>query len=255
MKTAYKTIRTELAAYDEALAEKPEIVVLNKIDALTDDEIKDKVKVLKRASKAEVLTARASPARACEQVLYRVISMLDAAKAEASRRPRRARPSPIGRRDGRRARPLSAADHQDRLGHHRRQRRPARCAQRLARRRLRRGSGRAQGARRRRWSSSPRAPSRSGAACSGSSAVEPVARTAAGRRQRRPDRPEPGLGRKPRAPRHRHRPDPHHAQYHRGAPLLPQRPHHHHDAARARRHPDHQRERFRRDRRDPLWRQ
>ena len=55
VKSAYTIIRGELAAYDEALAEKPEIVVLNKIDALTDDEIKDKVKVLKRASKAEVM--------------------------------------------------------------------------------------------------------------------------------------------------------------------------------------------------------
>src|SRR5664279_774675 len=57
VKTAYKTIRGELAAYDEQLAEKPEIVVLNKIDALTEDDIKDKVKVLKGASKAEVFTA------------------------------------------------------------------------------------------------------------------------------------------------------------------------------------------------------
>ncbi len=37
---AYKTIRGELSAYDEALGEKPEIVVLNKIDALTPGDIK-----------------------------------------------------------------------------------------------------------------------------------------------------------------------------------------------------------------------
>jgi GTP-binding protein len=37
VKSAYKIIRGELAAYDEVLAEKPEIVVLNKIDALSDD--------------------------------------------------------------------------------------------------------------------------------------------------------------------------------------------------------------------------
>ena len=43
VKTAYKTIRGELAAYDESLADKPEIVALNKIDALTEDEIKEKV--------------------------------------------------------------------------------------------------------------------------------------------------------------------------------------------------------------------
>ena len=82
VKTAYKTIRGELAAYDELLAEKPEIVVLNKIDALTEDEIKDKVKVLKRASKAEVLTASGVTGKGVDQVLYRVIQTLDEAKAE-----------------------------------------------------------------------------------------------------------------------------------------------------------------------------
>ena len=82
VKSAYKTIRSELTAYDELLAEKPEIVVLNKIDALTEDEIKDKVKVLKRASKAEVLTASGVTGKGVDQVLYRVLQTLDEAKAE-----------------------------------------------------------------------------------------------------------------------------------------------------------------------------
>ena len=82
VKLAYKTIRAELAAYDEALAEKPEILVLNKIDALTDDDVKEKVKILKRASKAEVLTASGVTGKNVDQVLYRVISVLDEAKAE-----------------------------------------------------------------------------------------------------------------------------------------------------------------------------
>jgi len=37
---AYHTIRGELAAYDDGLAEKQEILVLNKIDSLTDEQIK-----------------------------------------------------------------------------------------------------------------------------------------------------------------------------------------------------------------------
>lgn len=82
VKLSYKTIRAELAAYDEALAEKPEILVLNKIDALSDDDIKEKVKVLKRASKAEVMTASGVTGKGVEAVLYRVISTLDEAKAE-----------------------------------------------------------------------------------------------------------------------------------------------------------------------------
>ena len=90
VKTAYKVIRGELAAYDEALAEKPEILVLNKIDALSDDDIKEKVKVLKRASKAEVMTASGATGKNVQDVLYRVISTLDAAKAEKAEAVRRA---------------------------------------------------------------------------------------------------------------------------------------------------------------------
>jgi GTP-binding protein len=82
VKTAYKTIRGELAAYDEQLAEKPEILVLNKIDALSDDAVKDKVKTLKRVSKAEVLTASGATGKGVDQVLYRVLQTLDEAKAE-----------------------------------------------------------------------------------------------------------------------------------------------------------------------------
>ena len=82
MKTAYKTIRGELAAYDDELAEKPEIVVLNKIDALEPDEIKEKVKILKRASKAEVFTVSGVTGEGVDKVLYRVVALMDADKAE-----------------------------------------------------------------------------------------------------------------------------------------------------------------------------
>ena len=51
VKQAYKTIRSELAAYDERLAEKPELVVLNKIDAIEPDDLKEKLKILKKVSK------------------------------------------------------------------------------------------------------------------------------------------------------------------------------------------------------------
>jgi GTP-binding protein len=79
---AYRTIRGELAAYDAALAEKPEIVVLNKIDALTPEEIKAKSKALKRAGKAEVFAVSGAAHQGVDAVLYKVIEQLDAAKAE-----------------------------------------------------------------------------------------------------------------------------------------------------------------------------
>jgi GTP-binding protein len=90
VKEAYKIIRGELAAYDEALAEKPEIVVLNKIDALSEADIKDKLKILKRASKAEVMTCSGVTGKGVQDVLYRVIGTLDAEKAERVEAARRA---------------------------------------------------------------------------------------------------------------------------------------------------------------------
>ena len=90
VKSAYRIIRGELAAYDEELAEKPEIVVLNKIDALTEDDVTDKVKTLKRASKAEVMTCSGVTGQGVQQVLYRVNSVLDDSRAEAAETARRA---------------------------------------------------------------------------------------------------------------------------------------------------------------------
>jgi GTP-binding protein len=77
VKGAYKTIRGELAAYAEVLADKPEIIVLNKIDALDADAVKEKVKVLKRTSRAEVLTASGATGAGVRDVLYRIIGVLD----------------------------------------------------------------------------------------------------------------------------------------------------------------------------------
>ena len=52
---SYKTIEAELKNYGEKLLKKPEIVVLNKIDSLSEDEVAEKVKLLKKASKKEVI--------------------------------------------------------------------------------------------------------------------------------------------------------------------------------------------------------
>lgn len=89
VKHAYKTIRKELAAYDERLGEKPEIVVLNKIDAIEPDDLKEKLKILKKVSKANVLLVSGVTGKGTEMVLYGVIETLDAEKAarlEAARR-------------------------------------------------------------------------------------------------------------------------------------------------------------------------
>jgi GTP-binding protein len=47
----YKTIRNEMELYGGGLIDKPEIIVLNKIDAMEEQEITDKTKALKKAAK------------------------------------------------------------------------------------------------------------------------------------------------------------------------------------------------------------
>jgi GTP-binding protein len=52
---AYETVRAELAAYGHELIHKPEIVALNKADAMSADEIKQQVARLKRAANRQPL--------------------------------------------------------------------------------------------------------------------------------------------------------------------------------------------------------
>jgi GTP-binding protein len=51
---AYKMIRKELAIYDVDLMDRPEIIALNKIDAMQPDEIKEKIQKLKRSTKQKI---------------------------------------------------------------------------------------------------------------------------------------------------------------------------------------------------------
>ncbi len=51
----YKTIRNELAKYDESLLKKDEIIVLSKSDTVDEQAIKDKIKELEKVSKREVI--------------------------------------------------------------------------------------------------------------------------------------------------------------------------------------------------------
>ncbi|HHY49603.1 MAG TPA: GTPase ObgE [Alphaproteobacteria bacterium] len=87
---AYRTIRNELAAYSEALAAKPEIVVLNKIDALAPEDMNKKLAALRRLSRTEVLAASGATHQGIEAVLYRIVAVLDADRAERSESERRA---------------------------------------------------------------------------------------------------------------------------------------------------------------------
>ncbi len=75
---AYKTIRAELAAYDDDLADKEEILVLTKIDAMSDEQIEDVSKALKKASGVAPRAISAVSGKGTTALLTDVFKMVDA---------------------------------------------------------------------------------------------------------------------------------------------------------------------------------
>ena len=73
----YKTIRQELEAYSAELAQKPEIVALNKCDSLTDEEIKKKITALKRVSHKTPFVISAVAHQGTKELMRATIPFLD----------------------------------------------------------------------------------------------------------------------------------------------------------------------------------
>jgi GTP-binding protein len=78
---AYKTVRAELAAYEHGLTEKPEIVALNKIDALGPEDLKQQVARLKRAAKATPMLLSGVTGLGVTEVLRAVFAVVEGARA------------------------------------------------------------------------------------------------------------------------------------------------------------------------------
>lgn len=87
---AYRTVRGELEAYDEVLADKPEIVALSKCDAMTDDQIKAQVKALKKAAKKTPLVLSAQSKQGVPEALRALLDVIDEARAEDEPAPEKA---------------------------------------------------------------------------------------------------------------------------------------------------------------------
>jgi GTPase len=85
---AYKTVRAELDAYGHGLAEKPEIVALNKADALTAQELREQTARLKRAAKKTPLVVSAATGAGVPEVVRALRQAIDGARQEQ-------RPSPL----------------------------------------------------------------------------------------------------------------------------------------------------------------
>jgi GTPase len=77
---AYKTVRAELTAYGQGLADKPEIVALNKADALTAGEIKEQTARLKRAAKKQPFVMSAVSGEGVPEVLRALIAVIEKAR-------------------------------------------------------------------------------------------------------------------------------------------------------------------------------
>jgi GTPase len=89
---AYRTVRAELEAYGHELAGKPEIVALSKADALTPEQIKEKVARLKRASQKTPLVLSAHSGQGVKEALRALLSVVDDART-TERRPRAEAPA------------------------------------------------------------------------------------------------------------------------------------------------------------------
>ena len=81
---AYKTVRTELEAYDEHLADKIEIVALNKIDAVSPEHLKDQKARLKRAAKKTPLLISGVSREGIPEALRALIALIGEAPVSAN---------------------------------------------------------------------------------------------------------------------------------------------------------------------------
>lgn len=77
----YHTVCDELAAYGGGLAEKATYVVLNKIDAMSDEDIRQRAAELSEASGSEVMLMSGATGEGVENVLRAVFSMIEADRA------------------------------------------------------------------------------------------------------------------------------------------------------------------------------
>src|SRR5262252_468313 len=74
---AYKTVRAELEAYGGGLAEKAEVVALNKADALTPEALKEQVGRLKRAAKKTPLVISGATRQGVTDALRALAKVID----------------------------------------------------------------------------------------------------------------------------------------------------------------------------------
>ena len=86
---AYRTVRHELEAYGAGLIEKPEIVALNKVDAISDDNLADRRSALAEAagrSVEDIFVVSGATSRGVRELLFALLEHIDAARANEEAR-------------------------------------------------------------------------------------------------------------------------------------------------------------------------
>jgi GTP-binding protein len=78
---AYKTVRAELEAYGHGLVDKPEIVALNKADALAPEQIKEQTARLKRAAGKPPLVISAATGLGVPEAVRALLKAIDLARS------------------------------------------------------------------------------------------------------------------------------------------------------------------------------
>src|SRR5215831_15961405 len=79
----YKTVRAELEAYGAGLSDKPEIVALSKVDALTPEAIKKQLAKLKKAASKTPLVLSSQSRQGVQETLRALWKVIDSAREDA----------------------------------------------------------------------------------------------------------------------------------------------------------------------------
>lgn len=74
---AYRTVRGELDAYDNGLIDKPEIIGLNKIDAVSDEELEEKRQAFKEAIGQDPLLLSAATGKGVREAMFALLKLVN----------------------------------------------------------------------------------------------------------------------------------------------------------------------------------
>jgi GTP-binding protein len=91
----WRTIRGELEAYGHGLTEKPEIIALNKTDAVPHEELTKKRAKLKRAAKRPIFVMSGATGQGVDEVLTALLQTVQAAREAEAEREKQAAREPV----------------------------------------------------------------------------------------------------------------------------------------------------------------